>query len=279
MLQDKHGVSERKACRVVGQSRTSQRRTPRDVGDKERSLRARLRELAKNHPRYGYRRIAALLRPEGYAVNLKRIHRIWKEEGLQVPQKRRSWKKKGSAANSCTAKPATKPNEIWAYDFISDQTTEGRTLKILALVDECSCEVLALKAGRSFKSIDILEVLDELRMTRGLPRAIRSDNGPEFAAQAVQDFLAQHNSDTLYIEPGSPWQNGHAESFNARLRDELLNVELFETLREAQTLLSIYKKHYNEQRPHSSLGYKTPMEFLKSSDTVGTRKKGMPKGD
>lgn len=223
-----------------------------------------MEELAKENPRFGYRRIHALLRGYGFADNIKRVYRIWRQEGRQVPQRRRRWRKTGSAANSCFAVKATRPNEFWAYDFVSDQTTDGRTIKILALVDEFTREVLALRAGRSFKSADLIGVLKELRQTRGLPKGVRSDNGPEFVAKELQGFLKENNSDTLYIQPGSPWQNGYAESFNARLRDEMLDIELFGSLREARTMLSIFRKNYNERRPHSSLGNQTPQRFAES---------------
>jgi transposase InsO family protein len=218
-------------------------------------------ERVAKHPRFGYRRIWAVLKQEGWHVNKKRIWRLWKKEGLKVPQKKHKKRSLGLAVNGCTRLSATGINSIWAMDFIFDVTANGRSLKWLAIVDEFTRECLALEVSRQFKAGDVLDVLRELIAIRGTPGHIRCDNGPEFIANAVQQWLETSKIGTLYIEPGSPWQNGFAESFNSRLRDELLSVELFETLRQAKALATHWRLEYNHRRPHSALHYQTPAAF------------------
>jgi putative transposase len=250
-------VSERRACRVLGQSRTSQRYEPK-VADDEDALTARIIELASEYGRYGYRRITALLRSEGWRVNCKRVWRIWRREGLKVPQKQpkrgRLWLNDGS----CVRLRPERKNHVWAYDFVFDRTHNGRSLKILTIVDEYTKQSLAIEPGRSLKSKDVIRVLAALMVKHGVPEYIRSDNGPEFVARSVTEWLKGLAVETLFIEPGSPWENGYVESFNGKLRDELLNGEIFYTLYEARVLIEMWRKHYNRVRPHSSLGYRPP---------------------
>ena len=257
------GVSERRACRVVGQARRTQRYASHRR-DGEGKLLERMLELVRVHPRYGYRRIWALLRQEGWHVNRKRIWRLWKVQGLKVPQKQHKRRRLGSSGNGLLRRRATGKNQVWAWDFIFDRTANGRSLKWLTLIDEYTRECLALEVGRTMRATDMVDVLIELVQVRGVPGHIRSDNGPEFIAEAVRTWLARSGSGTLYIEPGSPWENGYAESFNARLRDELLNVEMFETVAEARALAMQWRLEYNHRRPHSSLGYRTPAAFAAS---------------
>jgi transposase InsO family protein len=250
-------VSERRACRVLGQARSTQRRRPK-VRDDEDALTRRIVELASCYGRYGYRRITALLRREGWRVNHKRVERIWRREGLKVPRKQpkrgRLWLNDGS----CIRLRPTHRDHVWSYDFIFDRTRDGRAVKILTVIDEYTRECLALRAERNMRSEEVLEVLDDLFMRRGIPEHLRSDNGPEMTAEVVRSWLDTLEVKPLYIEPGSPWENGYVESFHSRLRDELLNGELFDTLWEAQVLLKQWRREYNALRPHSALGYRPP---------------------
>lgn len=220
--------------------------------------------LARRHPRYGQRRIHALLRREGWRVNKKRIARLWREERLQVPVRKRKRRRLGHSANSCQRRPATAKNEVWCYDFVFDRTQDGRRLKFLTVVDEHTREALAVHVARSMTARDVIEVLTGLMAERGAPEHIRSDNGPEFIAKAIVDWLGEIRVGTLFIAPGSPWENAYGESFNGRLEDELLGSEIFATLAEARWLAEAWRREYNTARPHSSLGYKTPMEFAAS---------------
>jgi len=221
-----------------------------------------MHELVRRHPRYGYRRIWALLRlEEGLRVNRKRIHRLWKQEGFKVPSKQHKKRHLGSSENSIVRRRAEHKNHVWCWDFIHDRDERGRPLKWLALVDEFTRECLALEVDRSIKSCDAIELLSELFLIRGLPEFIRSDNGPEFIANAIKKYLECASVETLYIEPGAPWENGYAESFNSRIRDELLNVELFLNVRDAKAHAARWQTEYNHRRPHSSLGYETPAAF------------------
>lgn len=221
----------------------------------------RVRELAREHPRYGYRRITALLKREGWSVNRKRVHRLWRREGLKVPQVQRKRRRLGSSENGCVRHRAERPNQVWSYDFVMDQTADGRRLKVLPIVDEYTRECLTIEVERSMTARDVVSTLEYLFEVRGVPEHIRSDNGPEFIAEAVRGWLAHHGAKTLYIEPGSPWENAYSETFNSRLRDELLDRELFETLKEAKVIIEDHRLEYNYRRPHSSLGYQTPAEF------------------
>ncbi len=256
-------MSERRACRVVGQARRTQRYVPQRRGDEGRLVK-RMLELVRRYPRYGYRRVWALLRNEGWRVNRKRVWRLWKREGLKVPQKRHKKRRVGCSANGILRQRATHQNHVWAWDFIFDTTANGRSLKWLSVVEEYTRECLALEVGRTMTATDVVDVVIELVRTRGVPEQIRSDNGPEFIAGEIRSWLGRSRIGTLYIEPGSPWENGYAESFHARLRDELLDLEVFETVAEAQMLAGQWRGEYNERRPHSSLGYRTPAAFAAS---------------
>ena len=250
-------VSERRACRVLGQVRRTQRYTTR-MGDDEVLLTTNIVSLARHYGRYGYRRITAMLRADGWGVNHKRVERIWRQEGLKVPTKQpkrgRLWLNDGS----CIRLRPEHRNHVWAYDFVFDRTREGRPLKLLNVVDEFTRECLAIEVARKQSSRDVLRTLAGLMLRHGIPKHIRSDNGPEFVAKAVRDWLSRLDVGTLFIEPGSPWENGYVESFNGKLRDELLNGELFTTLQEAKVLTEVWRREYNQVRPHRSLSYKPP---------------------
>jgi transposase InsO family protein len=215
-------------------------------------------DLARLYGRYGYRRITAMLRREGWRVNHKRIERLWRREGLKVPKKQRKRGRLWSTDGSCLRLRPEYPNHVWSYDFVSDRTANGRPLKILTLIDEYSRECLAIDVERSIRSIYVLQRLADLFLERGAPEYIRSDNGPEFTAELIRTWLDQLEVETLFIEPGSPWENGYVESFNGRLRDEYLNGEIFYTLKEAKVLIERWRREYNGVRPHSSLGYQPP---------------------
>jgi putative transposase len=260
LAQRRLGVSERRACRVLEQPRTTQRYCP-DPDKEEERLSRRLLELVRSHPRYGYRRMTALLQREGWRINRKRVHRLWRRQGLRVPAKVRKRRRLGHSGNSCVRRRPQYQDHVWTWDFLFDRTRNGRSLKWFSLVDEYTRECLALEVHRRMTSQEIIEVLTEVLLLRGAPENIRSDNGPEFIAQAIRRWLERTDVKSLYIEPGAPWENGYAESFNSRLRDELLNVEVFETVAEAQTLAAAWRAEYNHRRPHSSLGYQTPAEF------------------
>jgi putative transposase len=237
--------------------RTTQRYAPIERDDEE-PLTRRIIELAAAFGRYGYRRITAMLRLEGWAVNHKRVERIWKQEGLKVPKKQpkrgRLWLNDGS----CVRLRAERRDHVWAYDFVQGRTHDGTSFRMLTLVDEYTRECLAIDVARTLRSDDVLERLSWLMATRGVPDHIRSDNGPEFTARVVRDWLKKVGVRTLFIEPGSPWENGYCESFNGKLRDELLARETFYSLREAKVLIERWRRHYNTKRPHSSLGYRPP---------------------
>jgi putative transposase len=259
-LVDKFATSERRACRVLGQPRSSQRR-PAKPRDDEAALTQRMRELVRKRPRFGYRRIAALLRRESWRANPKRIYRLWRREGLKVLRKKRKRRRLGTSANACDCRRALWPNHVWTWDFVFDRTTSGSALKWLSIVDEFTRECLVLKVARSITSEAVIDALAELLAMRGVPSHIRSDNGPEFIAHAIQRWLAQVGVETLYVEAGSPWENGYAESFHSRLRDEFLDLEEFESVAAARKLTTAWQEDYNHHRPHSSLGYSTPIEF------------------
>jgi len=217
--------------------------------------------LAAKYPRYGYRMTTAKLRQEGWHVNVKRIYRLRRREGLKVPRKTVKRRSLGHGDNSCVRRRAEHPNHVWTWDFIHDRTAAGRPLRWLAITDEFTRECLALEVDRSLTAERVLDVLTNLFLTRGVPRHIRSDNGPEFIAAAIRRYAAQAGLEMLYVEPGAPWENGFAESFFSRLRDELLNVEEFMNLAEARWFARRRLQEHNEERPHSSLGYRTPAEF------------------
>jgi putative transposase len=253
----RHCVTERRACRILEQPRSTQRRCRQVPSDEPRLIR-RIVELATKYGRYGYRRVTALLHREGWQVNHKRVERIWRQEGLKVPQKqpkrRRLWLNDGS----CVRLRPSRRNHVWSYDFVADRTADGRSFRMLVIIDEHTRECLAIDVARKLTSEDLLERLSDLFICRGVPDYVRSDNGPEFTAHCVRDWLQTVEVKTLFIEPGSPWENGYVESFNGKLRDELLNREVFDTLLEAKVLIERWRRAYNTVRPHSSLGYQPP---------------------
>jgi putative transposase len=260
-LQKNFRVSERRACRVVDQPRSSQRYLSTKA-DKDAALAQMIVALSGQNPRYGYRRVWALLRREGWEVNKKRVHRLWREADLKVPAgRRRKRQRLGSSENGVARRRAEYLGHLWSYDFAMDATQDGRRLKMMPVVDEYSRECLALEVGRSITSEEVVKTLDRLFAERGAPRFIRSDNGPEFIAQAVKRWLAASGVETLYIEPGAPWENAYSETFISRMRDELLDREEFANLKEAKVLAEDYREHYNHHRPHGALGYLTPVEF------------------
>ncbi len=250
-------VSERRACRVLGQTRATQRYAPLPRDDEE-PLTARIVELAGTYGRYGYRRVTAMLRHEAWEVNHKRVERIWRRAGLRVPQRQpkrgRLWFNDGS----CMRLRPERKDHVWAYDFVTGRTHDERVFKMLTIVDEFTRECLAIEVARNLTSDDVLERLTWLMVLRGVPGHIRSDNGPEFTAKAVREWLGRVGARTLFIEPGSPWENGYIESFNGKLRDELLKGEIFYTLKEAKVLIERWRVEYNTVRPHSALGYRPP---------------------
>jgi putative transposase len=250
-------VSERRACRVLSQTRSTQRRV-RKIPDDEERLVARITALAIQYGRYGYRRITAMLRHEGWKVNHKRVERLWRREGLKVPRKQSKRRRLWLTDGSCIRLRPTHRNHVWAYDFVSCRTYDGRPIKILTVIDEYTRECLTLVVERRLRSDDVLHCLTDLFVTHGIPEHIRSDNGPEFTAKAVRRWLGKIGVSTMYIEPGSPWENGYNESFNGKLRDELLNGEIFYTLKEAQVIIESWRREYNTIRPHSSLKYRPP---------------------
>ena len=251
-------LSERRVCRVLGQHRSTQRRIPQGRDDEAR-LTADLIDLARQYGRYGYRKIAELLRSQaGWVVNDKRVERIWRREGLKVPQKQPKRGRLWLGDGSCIRLRAERPNHVWSYDFVEDRTHDGRKYRMLNVIDEFTHECLAIRVSRKLKAVDVIDVLSDLFILRGVPGHVRSDNGPEFVAKAVQDWINAVGAKTAYIAPGSPWENGFIESFNARLRDELLDGEIFYSLKEAQIVIESWRRHYNTLRPHGSLGYKPP---------------------
>jgi putative transposase len=254
------GLSERRACRTLGQPRSTQRFSGTKT-ETDKPLVAKMHELARKNPRYGYRRVHVLLEDEGFKTGRDRVHRLWRRHGLRVPRKAHKRKRLGTAQNGIVRHAATHLDHVWTYDFVKDQTTDGRSLKMLTVVDEHTRECLACPVARRFTSGDVVRMLRALFATRGVPGHIRSDNGPEFIAQRVRAWLEVNQVGPLYIEPGAPWQNGVGESFNGKLRDECLNLELFTSLAEARVVIGDFREHFNQRRPHSSLDYRTPAVF------------------
>ena len=250
-------MSERLACRVLGQHRSTQRKVPVGRVD-DAALTADIVELATQYGRYGYRRITALLQEAGWLVNPKRVERIWRQEGLKVPARQpkrgRLWLNDGS----CIRLRPEHPNHVWSYDFVEDRTHDSRKFRMLNVIDEFTRECIAIRIDRKLKSTDVIDVLSDLFILRGVPGHVRSDNGPEFVAKSVREWITAVGAKTAFIEPGSPWENGYCESFNSKLRDELLNGEIFYSLAEARIIIEGWRQHYNTKRPHSSLGYKPP---------------------
>ena len=244
----------------MGQARATQRFKGRRA-ELDRELLERMKTLAHENPFGGYRMIWALLKLEGVKVNVKRVHRLWKQAGLKVARPQAARPCSGTSENACHVKRAEAPNHVWTYDFTFDETRDGRKLKFLVVIDEYTRQCLRIDVSRSMGSKTVIRILSELMQIHGEPRALRSDNGPEFIANAVQAWLAAAGVSTFYIQPGSPWENAYVESFNSRFRHEFLSRELFNTLVEAQVLTEKHRLWYNHVRPHSSLGYQTPAQF------------------
>ena len=251
------GVSERRACRVLGQARSTQRRRSKRRADEE-ALREDVVQVARRFGRYGYRMVTGMLRTEGWVVNHKRVERIWRQEGLKVPKKQPKRGRLWLTDGSCIRLRPLYRHHVWAYDFVADRTQDGRRLKMLTVLDEYSRECLAIVVARRLQSDDVLQTLSELFVQHGPPANIRSDNGPEFTATVVREWLRQLAVKTLFIEPGSPWENGYNESFNGTLGEELLKREIFYSLEEAKVLIEQWRREYNTIRPHSSLAYQPP---------------------
>ena len=250
-------VSQRRACQVIKQPRTTQRYSSHIPGEEEQLI-ARIIELATQYGRYGYRRITAMLRIEGWNANHKRVERIWRSEGLKVPQKQPKRKRLWLNDGSCVRLRPEHKDHVWSYDFVMDRTSEGKSFRMLTILDEHTRECLSIVVKRRLTSQDVLDELYNLFLLRGTPEYIRSDNGSEFTAKVIREWLHNLEVKTLFIEPGSPWENGYIESFNGKLRDELLDREIFDTLLEAQVLIEGWRKGYNQVRPHSSLKYRPP---------------------
>ena len=259
-VQGRVGCSERRACAVLGQHRSTQR-YERRVAPDESALVGRIEEIVRRHPRYGYRMVCGRLRLEGWPVNHKRVHRLCRRDGLRVPRKNRRKRRLGVSSNGIERRKAMHRNDVWCWDFVEDSDFLGRPLRFLTLVDEYTRECLLLEVERSMTGERIRDLIAEVIKLRGAPRHLRSDNGSEFIATKLKEFLDAAKVETLYIEPGSPWQNGYGESFNGRLRDELLNSEIFADLREAKSLAAYWRHEYNNERPHSSLGYTPPAVY------------------
>jgi putative transposase len=246
------------SCRALGLARSSFYLVSRKRPSSQK-LNQRIVELSEEHPRYGYRRITALLRRKDRKVNSKRVQRVRREAGLQVSKRQRRTRRVGPSNGKRLR--AERPNQVWSWDLVHDQTEHGRTLRILTLIDEYTKQALAIHVGYSIRAVDAIRVLKAAIASPGTPKHVRSDNGPEFIAKAIQDWLQGQNIGTLYIQPGSPWEQAYIESFHDKLRDECLNREIFPSLAEARSILEQWRVEYNEQRPHSALGYLTPAEF------------------
>lgn len=251
-------MSERRACRILGQVRSTQRYEPR-INRNQEDLRRRVIELATQYGRYGYRKITGLLRMEGWNVGVCRVYSIWRQEGLKVPQKQPRRRRLWFADGSCIRLRPLYRNHVWSYDFVADRTHDGKPFKILNIIDEYSRECLASFVDRRINSQGVILVLAELFLLHGCPKHIRSDNGPEFIARKLIKWFEKLKVKPLFIEPGSPWENGYCESFNGKMRFELLNGEIFYNLTEARVIIDNWREHYNTRRPHSSLGNKPPV--------------------
>lgn len=258
-LQERFGVSERRACRLAAQNRSTQRKPRPRRRDADERLASRLREIATDHPRWGWKTAHQILRREGWALNHKRTRRIWREEGLRRPVRTR--KRRRISTGQTARLRATRKDEVWAIDFQFDETADRRRLKLCNIVDEHTREALAIRVGRSCDAEDVIATVEALVVKRGAPRYLRADNGPEFIAWALREYCRLKGAQTAYIEPGSPWENPFVESFNGRLRDDLLNVEEFGSLTEARVIIEDWRIEYNTYRPHSSLGGLTPSEY------------------
>jgi len=261
MLCDRLGFSERRACQLAGQHRSTQRCEPAGAQD-DHALRSELRAFSRERPRWGYRQAHHRLCEQGWAVNRKRVARLWREEGLRVPRRARKRQRLGQSTVPAKRLRATRPDEVWTIDFQFDQTADGRVLKLLHVIDEFTREVLAIRCERQIDADATVRLLEQIVAQRGrAPECLRCDNGPEMTANALRDWCRFSDTGSAYIDPGSPWQNPFVESFGSRIRDELLTGELFETLLEAQVLVEDWRHDYNTQRPHSSLGMRAPARF------------------
>jgi putative transposase len=260
--------SERRACRLLGQWRSTQRYRVQPESDRDRRLRRRVVELARQHPRYGYRRLTSELRRGAWKVNRKHVRRICREEGLKIARRSKKRRRLGHGNHGVMKLRAERKNHVWSYDFVFDQLENGRAVKILPIVDNFTRECLHIEVAHNITGDRVVQILNGLLARHGVPSFIRSDNGPEFIARAVRDWLAGQHIETAFIEPGSPWENAYSESFNSRFRDELLDCEIFTSLLEARTLIEQHRRDYNQRRPHSSLGYKTPREFVRENQAM-----------
>lgn len=257
-MRERLKVSERLACRVIGQLRTTQRYVPQPNPEREK-IRARIIELATQYGRYGYKTITSFLQLEGFDVGKDSVHRVWREEGLQVPQKQPKRARLWLTDGSCIRLRPTHKNHVWSYDFVSEQTHDGRKFRILNIIDEYTRECLASFVARRIRSQDVILILADLFIEHGIPEHIRSDNGPEFVARKLMSWFKTLNVKPLFIEKGSPWENGYCESFNGKMRYLLLDGEIFYSLFEAKVVIEAWRRHYNEVRPHSSLGGRPPL--------------------
>ena len=256
-LEEAFEVSERRVCQVVGIARSTKRRTSGRI--EEAALVSRIHELSEQYPRFGYRKIFDRLKAAGWCVSRERVRLIRRREGLRVPQKRVKRRRPGTS--TIGFEQAEYPNHVWSYDFVADQTTDGRTLRFLTVIDEHTREGLWIECARNLTSVDVLRVLEQLVEVHGVPVAIKSDNGPELVAKKVQDWIEERGIGALFIDPGSPWQNGHNESFNSVFRDGCLDRWLFESVREAREAAESWLREYNEERPHGSVNGMTPAAF------------------
>jgi len=247
-----------RACRVLGMARSGAYRLPR-TSERSRRLREQIVELSRKHPRYGYRRVTAMMERAGEVVNNKRTQRVRRQEGLKVSKRQRKMKRLG--ASTALRQQAQRPHQVWSWDFVYDQTESGSSLRLLTLIDEHTRQCLGIHIAWSIRAVDVITVVEAAMERYGVPEHIRSDNGPEFIAYAIQDWMKAHEIGSLYIKPGAPWENGHIESFHDKLRDECLNREIFGSILEAKVVVETWRIEYNQQRPHSSLGYQTPEEF------------------
>ena len=251
-------ISERRACKVLGQIRGTQRYEPVVNLDREK-IRSRIIELASEYGRYGYKTITSMLKLEGYDVGRDQVYSVWRMEGLQMPQKQAKRSRLWLADGSCIRLRPTHKNHVWSYDFVSEKTHDGRPFRILNIIDEFTKECLASFVARRIRSQDIIFILADLFIEHGVPEHIRSDNGPEFIAKKLMDWFKQLDIKPLFIEPGSPWENGYCESFNGKMRYQFLDGEIFYSLLEAKVVIEAWRRHYNEVRPHSSLGGRPPL--------------------
>ena len=264
-------------CRLLTLPRSSFYAVPKK-SERTQELEREIVQLSENKPRYGYRRITALLKRDGQSINAKRVQRVRSRHGLQVRKKQRPTRR--VRTNESKRLRATQPNQVWSWDFVHDQTNNGQSMRILSVVDEFTRQCFSIRPRRSYRANDVIEVLDELIVEHGSPTYLRSDNGPEFIAYALQDHLKHQGISTHYIRPGSPWEQAYVESFHDKLRDELLNREIFYSLEEARIVLEAWRKEYNTERPHSSLTYQTPNEYMASyQQTHGATRPTPPQAD